>query len=336
MRVFWPLLPKIPAARVAGVALLLWPLSGAAATAGPGAAPVPQRVVSLVPAITETLFVLGLGERVVGVSTYCDWPAAATSLPKVGTFSEPVAEAIVALRPDLVLTSPSPGNETAVRAIERTGVRVAVVQSEGGLAEARAAMLDVARAVGAAAEGERLVASIDARLDAVRAAAASLPRTPAAIVVGREPLVLAGPGSYLGELLVLAGARNIADGIGGRWPRAGLEFLVASAPEVLVDLSMSMGEVPKEEDLMRAWSTLPSVPAVAHGRVVADRASVLLRPGPRIAEAAEVLFGALHPGALPAEASAPGEPSSAGTPAGGSAGVPAKPSAPARPEADAP
>lgn len=304
MQVFWLLRRGTSTACAAGLSLLLWSFSAAAAEAGSSAAHAAERLVSLVPAITETLFALGLGERVVGVSTHCDWPPAARALPKVGTFSEPVAEAIVSLRPDLVLTSPSPGNETAVRAIERTGVRVAVVRSEGGLAEAREAMLDVARQVGAAAEGERLVAAIDARLAAVRGAAEGLPHPPAAIVVGREPLVLAGPGSYLGELLVLAGARNIADAIGGRWPRAGLEFLVASAPEVLVDLSMSMGEVPQEEDLVRAWSALPSVPAVANRRIVADRASLLLRPGPRIGEAAEVLLHAVHPGAGAAAPSA--------------------------------
>lgn len=303
MWVFWPFRRGMIPALAAGLFLLLW--SGL--PAGPAVAePPPQRLVSLVPAITETLFALGLGERVVGVSTYCDQPSAAGALPKVGTFTEPVAEAIVALAPDLVLTSPSPGNETTVRAIERAGVKVAVVQSEGGLAEARRAMLDVARAAGAADEGERLLAAIDARLEAVRRAAAALPHPSVAVVVGREPLVLAGPGGYLGELVVLAGGRNVADAVGGRWPRVGLEYLVAAAPEVLVDLSMSMGEAPQQEapqqeDLARAWSALASVPAVADGRIVSDRASVLLRPGPRLGEAAEALFRALHPAApLPA------------------------------------
>lgn len=255
----------------------------------------PARIVSLVPAITETLFAIGAGPRVVGVSTYCDFPGEAAPLPKVGTFTEPVAEVIVALRPDLVLTSPSPGNETSVRAIERTGVRVAVVQGEGGLKEARAAMLEVALQVGEGPAGEALVAGIDARLEAVRRAAGPLDRVKAAVVVGREPLVLAGPASYLGELLHLAGGLNIAEEIGGRWPRVGMEFLVQAGPDVLVDLSASMGEAPAADPLS-SWSALGSVPAVARGRVIADRASVMLRPGPRLAEAAEALFAALHPG----------------------------------------
>jgi iron complex transport system substrate-binding protein len=283
------------------------------AGASEAAVTTPARIVSLVPAITETLFALEIGPRVVGVSAYCDHPPETRTLPKVGSFTEPVAETIVALRPDLVLTSPSPGNETTVRAIERTGVRVAVVQSEGGLREARSAILEVARAVGAAAAGEALVARIDARLDVVKQAAANLPRSTAAIVVGREPLVLAGPGSYLGELLALAGGTNVADGLGGRWPRVGMEFLVASRPEVLVDLSVGMGDAPDDEDAAKAWASLPSLPAVASGRVLRDHDALMLRPGPRLADAAEALFRALHPAAsLPGNAAPAVAPAAAG------------------------
>lgn len=297
--------------------------SGAAAAADSApsqadAAAPPARIVSLVPAITETLFAIGLGPRVVGVSAYCDYPPEAAALPKVGSFSEPVAEVIVSLDPDLVLTSPSPGNETAVKAIERSGVKVAVVQSEGTLREARSAMLEVAEVAGAPDAGRSLVADLDRRLAAVAAAAKSLDRPKAAVVVGHEPLVLAGPGSYLGELLTLAGGVNVADAIGGRWPRAGMEFLVASAPDVLVDLSVSMGETPRAEDLVKAWSSLPSLPAVANGRVVGDRESLMLRPGPRLAEAAEALFAALHPSAKLATTT----PLTAGLPTSVGAGVP--------------
>jgi len=279
------------AAALLAAALAAPVTAGEAAEAAP-----PGRVVSLVPAITETLFALGLGPRVVGVSSYCDYPPEARSLPKVGTFSEPVAEAIVTLHPDLVLTSPSPGNETSVRAVERSGIRVAVVQSEGGLGESRAAMLAVADAVGEHEAGLRLVGAIDARIAAVGARAAALAHPVAAVVVGREPLVLAGPASYLGELLVLAGGRNVADPVGGRWPQVGIEFLVAAAPQVLVDLSIAMGDSPRAGiDAPSSWASLSSLPAVASGRVVTDRASLMLRPGPRLGDAAEALFEALHP-----------------------------------------
>jgi iron complex transport system substrate-binding protein len=292
-RFFWGAaqLSRVAFTVAAGLFFLLF-RSDAGATEA--AATNPKRIVSLVPAVTETLFALEIGPRVVGVSTYCDYPPDTKTLPKVGSFTEPVAETIVSLKPDLVLTSPSPGNETSVRAIERTGIRVAVIQSEGGLREARSAILDVARAVGAPEAGEALVARIDARLGAVKAAAAPLGRPSAAVVVGREPLVLAGPGSYLGELLLLAGGANIADALGGRWPRVGMEFLVASRAEVLVDLSVGMGDAPDDGNAADAWASLP---AVASGRVVRLSDALMLRPGPRLADAAEALFRALHPGA---------------------------------------
>lgn len=308
------------AASTLAVLLAMLPCTAAAADAQ-----APARVVSLTPSITETLFALGLGSRVVGVSTSCDWPPEAASLPKAGSFSEPVAEAIVALHPDLVLTSPSPGNETAVRAIERSGVKVAVVGGDGSVADVKRAILDVGRAAGAAAAAEALVAGLDARLEAVRGRAAALPHPATAVVVGREPLVLAGPASYLGELLALAGGANVADKVGGRWPRVGMEFLVVQAPEVLFDLSLSMGENAAggtPGDRTAGWAGASSIPAVAHGRVVGDTASVLLRPGPRLAEAAEALFVGLHPEAaagVPGAGAPPAEAPSAGAASAGRA-----------------
>ena len=280
-------------------------LGGALTPAVAGQPPAaPLRIVSLAPAITETLFALGLGARVVAVSTYCDFPPEAASRPHVGSFLAPAAEAIVAQHPDLVLTSPTPGNESAVRAMQRAGLRVEVVEGDGSLDDSRSAMLQVARLAGDEEAGRRLVASLDARLAAVRTAASSLPRVPVAVVLGRDPLVLAGPASVLGELVVLAGGRNVADAAGGRWPRVGAEFLMTAAPEVLVDLALPMGETPSPKDAAEAaataassWKELASLPAVKNGRVVTDSSSSMLRPGPRLPDAAEALFRALHPGA---------------------------------------
>lgn len=273
----------------------------------------PRRLVSLVPSITETLFALGIGDRVVGVSASCDFPASVKTLPKVGTFTAPVAEAIVALTPDLVLTSPSPGNHSAVRALQRAGVRVEVVYGDGGIAEARQGMAVVADAVGEGTRGRELIARIDAELAAVRAAVAGLQRPRVAVAVGREPLILAGPASYLGELLALAGGTNIADAVGGRWPQVGLEFLVQQRPEVIIDLSISMNspvfagdpsdEMSLDSIAVKAWERLSSVPAVVRGRVYGSsdpqasgaEPDALLRPGPRLGETARLLAARLHP-----------------------------------------
>jgi len=267
-----------------------------------------SRIVSLVPSVTETLFALGIGARVVGVSTDSDFPAAAAALPEVGTFGAPVAEAIAALTPDLVLTSPSPGNHSAVSALQRAGVRVVVVGGDGGIQDVTDGILDVARATGEETRGKELVARIDAELVSVRRGVAGLDRPAVAVAVGREPLILAGPSSYLGELITVAGGSNIAGAVGGRWPRVGLEFLVQQRPEVILDLSVAMERAAEpaaaggQAEALERWANLGPIPAVASRRVYgADRksAAVLLRPGPRLAEAARLLAARLHPGIFP-------------------------------------
>jgi cobalamin transport system substrate-binding protein len=254
----------------------------------------PSRVVSLTPSVTETLFALGLGGRVVGVSAYCDFPPEAARLPRVGTFLAPVIEQVVGLEPDLVITSPSPSNHSAVAAMERAGLRVAVV-SEGSesLRDATTAVLQAGAAVGAAEAARRLVDVMEADVGRVRRRVEGLTRLRAAIVVGTEPLVLAGPHSYLGELLEIGGGTNVAAEVGGKWPRTSWEFLLAAAPEVIVDLSP--GAPGRTADDLGQWSRWDSLPAVRDRRVYAGDGTLLLRPGPRLPRAAESVARLLHP-----------------------------------------
>ena len=292
---------------VAALFLLLLPLTGEAGIEGSARGEAPAaRIVSLVPAVTETLFALDLGPRVVGVSIACDYPEQARRLPKVGSFVEPVAEAILSLTPDLVLTSPTPGNQPAVRALERAGIRIAVVRSEGGIAEAQAAIAGVASAAGANEAGARLIEALQHEISQLAARTRNLERPPVAIVVGREPLVLAGTESYLGELLEIAGGRNVAAGLTGRWPRVGYEFLIEAGPQILIDLTLAMGgpdDGSTAEVANAAWSKYGTIPAVKNGRIhpgarvggSAADASMLLRPGPRLGRSAALLASWIHP-----------------------------------------
>jgi iron complex transport system substrate-binding protein len=276
------------------------PLASAAgqSSASGSAAELPERVVSLVPSVTETLFALGAGDLVVGVSNQCDYPERVAALPRVGGFLAPVIERVVSLQPDLVITSPSPGNQSGVNAIKAAGIRVLVVR-DATLEQLNAAILQVAAAVGRLDEGRKVVDAIDAELEAVRARVAGLPRPPVALVVGHRPLVLAGPAGYLGELLNIAGARNVADEAGGAWPVVDPEFLVASAPEVLFDVGM--GSEASSGDPLARWSGWPAMPALLKRRVYASDGDLLLRPGPRVGRAAQLVADYVHPArAVPA------------------------------------
>lgn len=250
----------------------------------------PARIVSLAPSITETLFALGVGSRVVAVSDHCDYPPEVEALPRVGTFNTPSVEAVVAARPDVVIGIPSPGNHENVLTIERLGIRVEIVDPER-LADLPGAIRKIAAVAGVPEAGERLVAGMQRDMDAVRKKIAGAPTPRTLMIVGQDPLIAVGPDGFLGEMLVAAGAVNVAPAKGA-WPRLGLEVVVAADPEVIVDCSMGTEATTATLDF---WSRFPSLTAVRNGRVHPFRFFEALRPGPRLAIALEELARVLHP-----------------------------------------
>ena len=267
-------------------------LGGCAPAPSPAPAGPPARIVSLAPSITEVVYALGAGERLVGVCAQCDYPAAVASLPRVGGYLAPSVEVTLARRPDLVIAVPSPGNREAVRAIERAGVRVLVVHDRT-LAELWDSIRGIAGALGLPAAGERLVADVTRRLEAVRARVADLPPRRVLMIVGHRPLVAVGRGTLQDELLTMAGGVNVAADAGQVWPTLTLELVVARAPEVIVDASMG-----SEAGARELFAGLTTVPAVQNGRVVTLADETFLRAGPRVPEAAAALARAIHPEAF--------------------------------------
>lgn len=273
--------------RVALIALLLLLASAPVHAA-------PRRIVSLAPSITETLFALGVGERVVGVSTYCDYPPQAARIDKVGTFLQPNVERILAKRPDLVIAVPSPGNRAPVESLRELGLEVLIVNPER-IGEILDAIRRIAAAVGVAEEGARLVARIEGELGAVEARVAGAPPVRTLLLVGRAPFIAAGAGTYQDELITRGGGVNVAAGSGGAWPNLSLEFVVAQAPQVIVDASMGSEEAADRAASLAFWNDFPTIPAVRDGRVHGYRAYELLRPGPRVAETLATVARFLHP-----------------------------------------
>jgi iron complex transport system substrate-binding protein len=271
-------------------AFLVLLAGGGCGDAAPPASPgVVGRVVVLAPSATETIFALGAGDRVVGVCAQCDYPAAAAALPKVGGYLTPSVEVVLGARPDLVIAVPSPGNREAVRAIERAGVRVLVVQDRR-LADLWTSIHDVAGALGVRDAGEALVARVQDALDAVRKRVAGEPPVRVLLVVGHSPLIVAGGGTLQGELIELAGGVNVAADVGAAWPQVSLELVVARAPDVILDAAMGT-----EAGAHFLFGALTTVPAVANHRIVPIASDTLYRTGPRVAEAAELLATAIHP-----------------------------------------
>ncbi len=250
-----------------------------------------ERIVSLAPSVTEMLFALGMGDRVVGVSMHCDYPPEVEGVDRIGTFLRPNVELILASKPDVVIGVPSPGNRTSVEMLQRLGLRVVVVDPEG-VAETLAAIRFVAEVVGVPGAGERLVEGIERRMAAVTARLEHVPRRTVLMLVARTPFIAVGPGTYQDELIHLAGGANLTEGTGERWPNVSLEFVIAQAPEVIIDASMGSERDPKGDEF---WQTFSTIPAVRHKRVHGYTAYQLLRPGPRIAETLETIARFIHP-----------------------------------------
>jgi len=253
-----------------------------------------ERIISLAPSVTETLFALGVGDRVVGVSTYCDYPVAATTIDRVGTFLQPNVERIVAKRPDLVIAVPSPGNRAPVERLQELGIKVLVVNPER-IAEILASIRTIADAVGVPQAGVALVARIERDLAAVEARLAGAARPRTLLLVGRAPLVAAGPGTYQGELIERAHGANVVAETGQAWPHLSLEFVVARAPEVIIDASMGSEAAADGGAAQAFWSDLSTLPAVRQRRIYGYRAYELLRPGPRVAATLATVARFIHP-----------------------------------------
>jgi cobalamin transport system substrate-binding protein len=253
-----------------------------------------MRIVSLAPSVTETLFALGAGNEVVGISTYCDYPPEATHIDRIGTFLTPNIEAIIAKHPDLIIGVPTPGNRSPVEALERVGLRVLIVDPQT-LGDIKAVIERIGAAVDRDAAGRALVQRIDTDMAATRARLADAPRRRVLMVVGQTPLIAVGSGIFQDELIRMGGGINLAAQAGGAWPHLSLEFVLAQAPEVIIDTTMGNEERAGAGAAMEFWATFPTLPAVQAHRVYGYKEYQLLRPGPRVADAFRAIARFIHP-----------------------------------------
>jgi iron complex transport system substrate-binding protein len=281
----------------AGLICVILVAGGLKPVAGPQQpqAAVAKRIVSLAPSVTETLFAVGAGEEVVGVSELSDFPPQARRVDRVGSYLKPNVEAVVAHRPDVVIAVPSPGNREAVESLVELGLQVVVVEEGPTLDDIYVSIEKIAAEAGRPAMGRELVARLRGQVDAVRRRVVPLRRVRVLMIVGENPLIAVGDQNLLDELLRFAGGQNVAAGF-GRWPRLSVEFLVKSSPEVIIDSSMgdeASGAGSFYDDLGLA--------AAGNGRVHAIRIDEVLRPGPRVGEGLERLARLIHPEAFGAE-----------------------------------
>jgi iron complex transport system substrate-binding protein len=253
----------------------------------------PRRIVSLAPSATEMLFALGAGPEVVGVSQYCDYPPAARKLPQVGTFITPNIETIMALRPTLVIGPSISSNLRVVRALQVNGIATLMIDDDS-VAAIEQSVQQIGDRIGRSNNAHRLVGEIRRRIDSVEERLRGVPARRVLMVVGHQPMVAVGRGTFLDELLTLSDSTNIGAASQQIWPRLSIEYVIASRPDVILD--GAMGTDPSTPDVF--WAAYPSIPAVKNHRVFGYPNDPTLHPGPRIWQTLEIIAQLIHPEAF--------------------------------------
>ncbi|WP_459616573.1 heme/hemin ABC transporter substrate-binding protein [Bordetella sp. 2513F-2] len=251
-----------------------------------GAASAQSRVVTLGGSVTEIVYALDEGSRLVGDDLSSLYPEAATRLPRVGYYRAVPVEGVLALRPDLVLASEQAGPPETLRKLGKAGVRVETVSDQPSVQSLQTRIAQVARALGAEAAGRALSDTVMRDLDAARALPASNAR--AMLLMNRTgTLQGAGAGTAAGLVLELAGLRNVLDGQQGYKP-VSAEALAGLAPEVIVITRTSL-EASGGMDALRAMPGLAATPAGAHDCIVVMDDLLALGTGPRLPQAIRTL-----------------------------------------------
>jgi iron complex transport system substrate-binding protein len=246
----------------------------------------PQRVVTLAPNLTEIVYAVGAGDLLIGNTTFCDYPAEAKQVAKVGDTLQPNVERIIALRPEVILVSTASQLETFTRQLDERGISVFVTDPhdlEGVFKSIRT----VGELLGHEDEAATLVNKLHARAAAVEEAVLPRPVVTVFYQVSPQPLWTAGKKSWVTDLIRRAGGRSVTAEVEGEWMRYSDEAALASRPEAII---MATGG-----EKMEVAPALQKSPAAQQGRVYGINGDYLSRPGPRLVDGLEQMARALHP-----------------------------------------
>lgn len=263
----------------------------------------PRRIISLAPSTTEIVYALGVGDRLVGVTRYCDHPPAATNITKVGGYLDPSYETLIALRPDLTILLDV--HEAVKAQLEKARLPTLLVPNRT-VGDVHDAIRLIGEACGARTRADALLTDLNERTLAVSRAVLGRDRPRVLLCIGRDigagrltGAYVAGSGGFHDQILRLAGGSNAHTGRFVAYPRLSAEGILRLDPDIIIDLLGEMrpgGETVVE--VMRQWRTLEGLGAVRNGRIhliVGDQA---LRPGPRYILCLEAMARLLHPGQL--------------------------------------
>ena len=247
----------------------------------------PARIISLAPNITETLFALGLGNRVIGVTTYCDFPAEAKTKEKIGDTIKPNLERIIALKPDLVLLSTSSQLEKITHQLDQLAIPVYITNPRT-VTQVISSIRQLGEVTGTSLRAEELASSMQQRIKAIELTEQH-PRV--LYVLQLSPLITAGKNTFINDLINIAGGTSISGAETTDYPQFSRETVIARAPEVIILPESHGSEIVNLEAVKNAFSTTP---AVKNNRIVTIDPDLVDRPGPRIVEGLAELEKKIH------------------------------------------
>jgi iron complex transport system substrate-binding protein len=253
-----------------------------------------QRIVSLSPNLTEIVFTLGLGDKVVGVSSDSDWPAEAKAKPKMGTFWQPNTEAVIAANPDLVICETFLQQNEAAQVFKRAGINVLSLRVES-IDELFAAIRSIGQVAGCFEKAGQLADNLKEQLDQIREESSSQKKVKVLWAIQTEPIRVAGVNTFVNEIIELAGGQNAIAPTGDQYPSISTEEIIGCNAEVIIQSAMGMENMTEQQRAAeKFWGRFQNLPAVKNRRIYVINPDTVLRLGPRIGQGVQTVAQCLR------------------------------------------
>ena len=255
----------------------------------------PVRIVSLAPNITEILFELGLDEKIIAVSSDSDYPPQTENKQKTGTFWQPNTEAIIAAKPDLIITEQFEQQNAVAETLNKLGYPVLTLKIEK-IPELFTAIDQIGKAAGCDQRAQQLIQNINLRLNHLKEKFHSAEKVRTLWVVQTEPLRIVGRDTFVNDLIEIAGGENAIGPTIQYYPPVSTEEIIACGADVIIHSAMNSADLTQQQkDAEAFWAKIPNLPAVKNKRIHVIKADTALRLGPRLPQGVEIIASLLHP-----------------------------------------
>ena len=249
---------------------------------------IPQRIVSLAPAVTEILFALGLSDEIIGVTSFCNYPEQARSKPKIGEYASPNLEILAAMQPELVVMAADSSSPELLSRLEGLGIEVYIAYPRS-VADTAVLIRSLGQLLGKAEAASALAHKMEQTVACAQRLTARRPKVRVLCTVMSQPLVVAGRQTLLDDLIRIAGGENVVPEGPGRYPTWGIESVLSADPDLIL-----VSPHPGQNDPSAFYRKWPQLKAVRNGRLASVEADWIQRPGPRLALGLRALTRALH------------------------------------------